>query len=325
MKINIPPNVTLSPAEIEQWKAEVSKMTEDFWRNAPAPKADFEIELYRQVKGSTDITPFITPMWWEHYEHAEEQFLLKNPELLQDNLMQYAIFLSMGGVLQRKQMPFLESVRPEEELRRLLAEDPWLKPNITHAGYQSSENLINHLTHLVSFEEKTGCQIKNLGRIVEFGGGYGGFARLCRRMSPGSTHIIIDLPVFLCIQAYFLKNVFGPEAVHILTDANARIEPGKINLVAIGSDHVDQIASEHNDLFVATWSLSEANQHTQDYVFSRDYFRARHLLFGYRHYEHINPRQPCSDSLRETANYSVVYRGEAFWSPLNHYFFCKAK
>ena len=325
MKINIPPNVALSAAEIEQWTADVTRLTESFARQAPAPRVDFEVDLYRAVRARVDLAPFVTPMWREHYEHAEEQFLRGNPYLLQDSLMQYAIFLSMGGVFQRKQIPFLESVRPRDELRWLLREDPWLKPNITHAGYESSENLINHLTHVVSFEEKTKSHFRDFSRIVEFGGGYGGFARLCRRITPNSTHIIMDLPVFLFIQAYFLKNTFGASAVHILAKPGARIESGKINLVAIGTPEVEAIASAQNDLFVATWSLSDANQFTQDYVFARSYFQARMLLFGYRHYDRPNPRQPCSDSLRETANYSVVYRGETFWSPLNHYFFCRAK
>jgi hypothetical protein len=277
------------------------------------------------MKRRSRYREFVTPMWQEHYERAEELFLQKSDGFLRDDLLRYAFFLSCGGAWQRVQLPYLESRWEEGELRRLLLEDPVFDPDITSEEYESSESLINHLTHVTEFQKRTGVDVARMGCIVEFGGGYGGTCRLFRRLCGGATHVVVDLPVFLHIQACYLKTLFGDAAVTIVGEGG-RIEEGKINLVDVSdTEALGTVKDLDVDLFVGTWSLSEANERTQQMILGKRYFDARYVLIGYRHYVEPNPRQPCSDSITLPADYQVVYRGAAFFALAQeqHYLFAR--
>lgn len=328
MKLYLPKGSNMTEAEKKEWINNVKSLTASFHNKKVPVNYALDIDAYMRMRQKSNYKRFITEMWQENYDWAEKLCLECNPDFLQDDLLRYAFFLTAGGKWQKIQLPYLESKWDREKLKTLLREDHMLQPDITSAEYQTSETMINHLTHLTVFQEKMGVKIDSLKTIVEFGGGYGGMCRLFRRISGSNTHIIIDLPIFIIIQAYYLKNIFGNTQVNLIVNEDNDIEPGKINLVEIsGEKHLDAISTLAPDLFLATWSLSEANEYTQKKIYGRKYFDAKHILAGYRHYESPNPRQPCSDSIKLTPDYEIVYEGNTFFALAHeqNYLFARKK
>ena len=300
--------------EKREWLLRVEELTVHFNSNPSPITYPFEIGGYFRMKEESNYPKFITEMWQENYDRIEKLFLENCENLLEDDLIRFAFFLSAGGIWQKIQLPYLESRWEDKTLRSLLIEDTVLNPTITSSEYQSSETLINHLTHLTEFEEKAKVELSSFERIVEFGGGYGSMCRLFKRICRNISYVIIDLPALLYIQAYYLMNLFGDQQVNIVYGSD-HAQEGKINLIDISNvSALESLLKWDVDLFVATWSLSEANEYTQQYIYDKRYFNSKYMLLGYRHYEIPNPRQPCSDSIQLTPNYEILYQGSTFFA-----------
>lgn len=143
----------------------------------------------------------------------------------------------------------------------------------------TSHNSIHHLYHLFRFATSRGSKIGDIDSVVEWGGGYGNMAKLFRRMNEHVTYVILDTPLFSCLQWLYLGTVFGPEAVNLLEKTTDEIIPGKVNCVSIGL--VPHVRISCN-LFISTWALSESSRFSQDFVIERHWFDARHLLLAYQ-------------------------------------------
>ena len=116
-------------------------------------------------------------------------------------------------------------------------------------GYlASSGNLIHHAYTLYYFERHLKRAIDGFQGIIEFGGGYGSFCRLVRKLGFRRQYIIFDLPEFSALQRYFLTSVGVPVDVSNNVRCVSDFDRLKANL-APGSDW----------LCVALWSLSETS------------------------------------------------------------------
>jgi hypothetical protein len=112
---------------------------------------------------------------------------------------------------------------------------PHFGPDDYSANTRYSMNLIHQAYHLTQWENATGKRIEALDTIVEFGGGYGAMALLCKRMGFSGKYIIYDLPEFSLLQEYYLSQ-FG---MLDNTEWNPKRKPKDV------------------DLFMALYSLSE--------------------------------------------------------------------
>lgn len=140
-----------------------------------------------------------------------------------------------------------------------ITEDDFGGPERYNGLPTTSGNLIHQAYHLLQWEKATGKRVKDLERIVEFGGGYGAMAKLIRRSGFTGEYIIFDTPEFSLLQEYYLSNV-GIDDVH-----------------CISSDHAWSVAWKRPaDLFIALWSLSETDDATQERIFTR--INARSVL-----------------------------------------------
>jgi hypothetical protein len=83
--------------------------------------------------------------------------------------------------------------------------DPGLGSPELYDGYTSG-NMIHQAYHLSLWELMTGRSVKNMRRIVEFGGGYGTMALVCHRLGFRGDYQIIDLPEFSLLQQWYLTN-----------------------------------------------------------------------------------------------------------------------
>ena len=122
---------------------------------------------------------------------------------------------------------------------------PWLM--------SSSGNLIHHAYLLQEFLSNYKISVSDLKSVFEFGGGYASMCRLFYNLGFEGRYLIYDIPEFNLLQEYFLKNCrpgidvsFNPEGVAPIT-----LLDSPSNLAAYFSKNTP-------DLFLATWSLSEA-------------------------------------------------------------------
>jgi hypothetical protein len=129
--------------------------------------------------------------------------------------------------------------------RAALAEDPCGCPTPSRLAPDMSDNLIHHVYHALTIEEHLG-DIQDFAQIVEFGGGYGSFPRIVRRLGVAAHYHLHDLPEFTALQRYYLASV----ALH-------RGEPAIGRNVTWGSAIDELPARKAPRLFLAFWSLSE--------------------------------------------------------------------
>lgn len=72
--------------------------------------------------------------------------------------------------------------------------------------YNYSLNLIHQVYHLYQYFSYTGIEVSDLNSIVEFGGGYGAMALVCKRLGFKGNYYIYDLPEFSLLQQWFLQD-----------------------------------------------------------------------------------------------------------------------
>lgn len=136
---------------------------------------------------------------------------------------------------------------------------------------------VHHLHALAQWLDLLGGEDEMDGlRVLEWGGGWGNFARLYRTVVPRSTYVIVDLPFMSLVQWRYLSDVLGPDAVTLMHKPGP-IQPGVVTLVPVtfAADLPDV------DAFVSMWALSECSQHAHELVAARRWYGAQHLLLGY--------------------------------------------
>ena len=312
MQINhlSPQGFTLTEKEISDWREKVSKYSLAF--NGLKKKADFDLSLLKRLKDEGSYEPYITPMWKKHLDQIEELIVKKDIAILDNSLVRYAIYLTIVSVWANKQIPYLEKRFSPGVLSSLLKESATLHQTIIDQKYKTSESRVNHLTHLSCFEDHTDLNISDMTTVVEFGGGYGGMTALLKAFNENMTIVVIDIPVMITLQSFYLSGALGKNSFCILTDGNLGIQTGKINYLPVTL--LSKVQNLNADLFIATWSLSEANKYTQNTIESVNFFNADHILFGYRFYLEKNPKQPFSEPLPKMFDYNIKFHGPTFWS-----------
>jgi hypothetical protein len=129
----------------------------------------------------------------------------------------------------------------------VLEEDPAGCPPPFPGLPGSSSNLIHHAYHAHRLREATGRSLEDFGQIVEFGGGYGSFARVAGRLGFRGGYHVFDFPEFAALQRYYLGSVAS-------TRGDAAIADG----FTASPDAADVPSGDPDSgLFVALWSLSE--------------------------------------------------------------------
>lgn len=230
--------------------------------------------IYNKLK-KYNIAQFTILQWRCHNAELEKIFLpyplfsfLKNPTMKKT--------MVPAGNWWKKELKFLKKKFKKEELKQFLKEDPTGSPEIVSFKYDTSCNNIHHLYHLARFLEATKCDLDKIDIIIDWGGGYGNMAKMFGKFK-SVTYIIIDLPIFSCIQWLYLTSI-GKD-VNLLQVPKDQIKKGKINILPVC------FLGEHElkaDLFISTWALSESSKHSQDYVITRKWFNAKHILLAYQ-------------------------------------------
>lgn len=259
---------------------------------------------------------FITPHWNDYNRELEGIFLPFPPfAFLRNSIIKKTMFVDAGGNWLAEQIGFLEKALSRNQLKNLLREDYVGKPIVRNIRYLTSHNSIHQLYHLINFQEKTKVKISDCNTVVEWGGGYGGMAKIVKRMNPKIGYTIIDTPLFSCLQWLYLATIFGEKNVNLLVSPESTFHDGKINLLPISLvDH----QTINADLFISTWALSESSVYSQDYAVNHNWFNSKHLLLAY-HDSHDT--LPNSGRLGELAMSAGAVIDDVKLLPGNHYAF----
>jgi len=179
-------------------------------------------------------------------------------------------------------------------------------PRVYPYYWASSGNLIHNAYCLTQAIDKTNVSITKLQTVFEFGGGYGSMCRLLLQRGFTGVYIIFDLPEFLLLQQYFLESTFGDRIDISFTTSldKHRTDRPLVILISDVNQLKKMLASSGKsiDLFIATWSLSEAPCDVRAEVFSAMdvsiYFIAYRDIF-----EHINNTQYFKQFRRDSLQY----------------------
>jgi hypothetical protein len=194
--------------------------------------------------------------WTENNKRLKYLVLNDNPEnFLQWDVVARTMVVGNADYIQTEldyilNMPNIE--RWETAIIENNIGNPTIYPNYTN----SSGNLIHHAYHCALFENITSGNLKNYDIIFEFGGGYGGMARLVHNLGFKGKYIIFDFPEFSALQKYFLKSL----GIEILKKVDLNSEKSGVILVSdIDELHnlISSIDSNAKSMFIATWSISE--------------------------------------------------------------------
>lgn len=213
-------------------------------------------------------------------------------------------------------MEYLERKVGEAVLRNLLREDSVGGPLLLNTKYVTSYNSIHHLYHFIRFQESTTCVLSEVRTVVEWGGGYGNMAKLYRRLSNwAGTYVIIDTPLFSCLQWLYLSTVLGEENVNPLFTAEASLHERKVNLLPICflNGQLSEV-----DLFISTWALSESSRYAQEFVAEREWFHSEHVLIAF---QQANRSFPDSELARTPLKSAGTVIEPIEFSPGNYYAF----
>ena len=162
----------------------------------------------------------------------------------------------------RDELDFLKNLPDwKERWENALEESPVGHPTYYDDFPSNSGNLIHQAYHLAQCEKTTGVDISRADFVFEFGGGYGSLCRLVHRLGFKGRYIIFDLPPFSALQIFFLKmNGISAISSNSSSAYTGKVSSGVICVSEI--EHLESILADHastrNDVFIATWSLSEA-------------------------------------------------------------------
>lgn len=235
---------------------------------------------YKEIENFDDRA--MTIKQWRYFNEKLKSYFLPKPSFnfLRNQLILRTMFVTTGGVWLKKELNYLESNFSKRTLNKTLSEDLVGKPILLNTKYTTSHNSINHLYHIVRFLNSTGSNITDIKTVVEWGGGYGSMAKIFKRLNATKiTYIIIDTPLFSCLQWLYLSTIFGEKDVHLIKRLPIKIIAGKINILPVG---LAKNLNIKTDLFVSTWALSESSVAAQNLVIKKQWYGAKKILLGFQ-------------------------------------------
>jgi hypothetical protein len=248
----------------------------------------------------------VTPVWCA-FNADIEAVMLPTPrvDFLRYRPIKGTMFAERPGSQIKHEMRVLSAFSSQLPctLGELLREDyvgvPWLcEPQL-----MASSMTIQHAYHLVKYAMETHCGLTDASMILEWGGGYGGFARIVRRLRPSITYVLVDTDVALAMQWLYLSSILGPEVVHLIRHEDDARAAGAVNLLPFRRlDLVDGKA----DLFVSTFALSESPSSVQTDVANRSWFGAKHLLLAYQTSNPVFPKWEGTERLAVQSGAAVL-------------------
>jgi putative sugar O-methyltransferase len=276
-------------------------------------------ESYLKNKNSMNkaISDFTLPVW-EEYSNSIEKYFINSFDynFFSNRVVRETMFIKPKW--DKLQIKYLEERYSKNNLKKYLKENRIGGPTISSLKYLTSPNTIHHLNHVALFEEKSKINIKDINNVVEWGGGYGNLAKIFRRYNKNCTYTIIDLPIFIYIQAVYLSCIYSKDKINIINKTSNEIKKNKINLIPLNKTVIRNINFNNPDIFISTWAISESNKKSQEYVKNLNYFESRYLLLAHQATSDIMPN--AGDIANKIDNYDIIHHKKINYIAGNNYY-----
>ncbi|KKR03317.1 MAG: hypothetical protein UT31_C0024G0002 [Parcubacteria group bacterium GW2011_GWF2_39_13b] len=283
-------------------------------KNFNALKREFADNL--KSAAANGFKQHIIPEWQENLKAVENDFK-KNLrfDFLRHPVIQKTMFIGNKPWV-AGELDYIENKFSAKRIKDLLEEDYIGKPFINNWKYLTSNNSIHHLYHLARYLDKTNSDLNKINSVIEWGGGYGNFAKIFWRLKKADcAYVIIDLPVFSCLQFIYLGSIFGKDKVNFINSRDKKIAEGKINILPISFLKKFKLKG---DLFVSTWAISESSAFFQDYAVEQGWFDSPHLLLAF---QSSSEKFPFAERIKELVKGNNIISEDISFLPGNKYIF----
>ena len=219
---------------------------------------------------------------WRDNKNNLKQCLLSGNSFLDSPMIMNAMLMNDTSLASRE----LEFIVDEEEVdySEILCEPAihrnHLSPLPIDGRMVSTNNSIHHLYHLSRYIKTTEKEAEDFNSVIEWGGGFGNFAKLLIKANPKiQRYDIIDIPEFSCLQNIYLSAIFGEENVNLVTEDNISLSDNKINLIP--NSFLGEIEFGNYDSFVSTWALSESDEEAQQFCINKGFLHVENILLSF--------------------------------------------
>ena len=219
-------------------------------------------------------------LWAGYMCELKKQFQISDPRsFLHWEIIQKTMFIRYAPYIFNELRILKKSKFWNKKWKYAIKESYFGRPSPYIFYPRSSANLIHHTYHLAQFEEKMNVDLDKIDFILEFGGGYGSICRLFFNLNFKGKYLIYDLPYFVQLQEYYLKNLNLP--VLSIDDINNT----KCGIICTSDliilEKIIRTYKGNQNLFIATWSLSEAPLDVRD-PFVKLIRNFNNFLIGYQ-------------------------------------------
>ncbi len=216
------------------------------------------IELVGSITDIDSQTAECTSLWDKYRKHVRLCILKKDPR----NFLRWEpIVETMSAGARRPEYDYLANNNWGKWSAAI--KETWVGNPPKYKYYQkSSGNFINTAYNLSRLVDHYKFDVKQAGKIIEFGGGYGCMANLVNNLGFKGKYIIFDIPELLALQKYYLRS------------SNAE---GNFNFI----NQTEKLGDPNPDIFIATWSLSESPIELRNEFFKR-IGKPKYVLVAYQ-------------------------------------------
>lgn len=228
-----------------------------------------------------DPPEMLIPFWNEKLIQLECDFSSGIPEnFLHNGVITWTMETGWQNY-HDKEIAFLKEKLKRDGLSQLICANKLGEPQIVRKeSCSTTGNTVHHAYHITRYCDAVGSNLEGVGNIVEWGAGYGGMARLFRRIIPTTTTItLIDVKMFSVLQWLYLSSILGKDAVNLITNKDMTLQGGKINIVPLS---LLDVIGWPADLFVSTWAISESAKPCHDWLLSKKVFGAKRFLMSHQ-------------------------------------------
>lgn len=273
-------------------------------------------DRFRRLSMSQKSTRQIASLWAQYVSMLHQNVQAKDPR----RFLQWK-FIVLTMVHDADPCEFAEIRNREDwsEWESALIENSAVRPYPYLLYPRTSGNAVHLAYSLSKFISATKCNLEKLSGILEFGGGYGGMARIIHNLKFQGSYTIFDLPEFLLLQRFFLSM----QNVKCALEEERSDCKAPIRLISSVQGLNQELGAMEDSLaLIATWSLSEVPLDLRSEFLSA-IPAPQYFLFGYQeHWEQIDNIAYFRTLKNKYPNYLWIDEPVAHL-PGNHYLFGK--
>ena len=241
------------------------------------------VELLNSIKNIDDQVIECTSSWNKYRQRLRSCILKKDPRnFLRWNL----IVATMFGGTRKREFDYLANNNWGKWLP--VIQETWVGNPPKYKYYQkTSADLIHTAYNLSRLIDHYKLDIKQAGKIIEFGGGYGCMAKLIGNLGFKGKYVIFDLPEFLALQKYYLHSSNTDGDFYFI-------------------NQIEKLDDLNPDMLIATWSLSDSPVELRD-EFLKKIGKPNYVLIAYQaNFETIDNVKYFQEYIKKNQGYDWV-------------------